>query len=175
MAKGPVVGKSTTSRTPTDPIPCERAVCRFVAQGVSRQGVSDAADLPVLLVRWFEGRLHESVGFCLRGCRLYGLEVIDPQGLEAGDPMAARVSFLAEADDRQAVVLQPAAREARAFDAAAMVTVEWRSGVTAPLARPGEFAPRRRARVVDLLYDDVAVTVIRFENDADFIVLASAS
>lgn len=136
--------------------------------------MSDAADLPVLLVRWFEGRLHESVGFCLRGCRLYGLEVIDPQGLEGGDPMAARVSFLAEADDRQAVVLQPAAREARAFDAAAMVTVEWRSGVTAPLARPGS-SRHDGGRVVDLLYDDVAVTVIRFENDADFIVLASAS
>lgn len=87
--------------------------------------------------------------------------------------MAARVSFLAEADDRQAVVLQPAARE-RAFDAAAMVTVEWRSGVTAPLARPGS-SRHDGGRVVDLLYDDVAVTVIRFENDADFIVLAPAS
>lgn len=138
-------------------------------------GVNDNEILPVLLVRWFESRLHESVGFCLRGCRLYGLELIDPDGLCDGDPMAARVSFIAEADDRESVVAHPDARSVVAFDAAAMVTVEWRPMAANGLTRPGQFTPRRRARVVELVLDDVGVTVIRFENDPDYIVLASAS
>lgn len=138
-------------------------------------GVNDNDILPVLLVRWFESRLHESVGFCLRGCRLYGLELIDPDALGDGDPMAARVSFIAEADDRESVVAHPDARSAIAFDAAAMVTVEWRPMAASGLTRPGQFVARRRARVVELVLDDVGVTVIRFENDPDYIVLASAS
>ena len=138
-------------------------------------GVNDNDILPVLLVRWFESRLHESFGFCLRGCRLYGLELIDPDGLGDGDPTAARVSFIAEADDRESVAAHPDARSAIAFDAAAMVTVEWRPMAANGLTRPGQFAPRRRARVVELVLDDVGVTVIRFENDPDYIVLASAS
>jgi len=139
------------------------------------QGVSDDEILPVLLVRWFESRLHESVGFCLRGCRLYGLEVIDPEGLDTGDPTAARVSFIAEADDRESVVAHPDSHSVVAFDAAALVTVEWRPMAAHGLTRPGQFTPRRRARVVELVLDDVGVTIIRFENDPDFIVLASAS
>jgi len=139
------------------------------------EGVSNDEILPVLLVRWFESRLHESVGFCLRGCRLYGLELLDPDGLHAGEPMAARVSFIAEADDRESVVAHPDAGSVVAFDAAALVTVEWRPMVATGLTRPGQFTPRRRARVVELVLDDVGVTVIRFENDPDFIVLASAS
>jgi hypothetical protein len=135
--------------------------------------VNDAALISVLLVRWFEARLHESVGFCLRGCRLYGLEVIDPDGLATGDPLAARVSFVAEADDRDHVVASPEARAVLGFDAAALVTVEWRATVSARPPRPNEFAPRRRARVVEMVLDDVAVTALRYENDPDFIVLAS--
>lgn len=137
--------------------------------------VSDDELLPILLVRWFESRLHESVGFCLRGCRLYGLEVMDPDGLGNGDPTAARVSFLAEADDRESVVRHGDASEVAGFDAAALVTIEWRPVAANGLTRPGQFSPRRRARVVELLYEDVGVTVIRFENDPDYIVLASAS
>lgn len=138
-------------------------------------GVNDNEILPVLLVRWFESRLHESVGFCLRGCRLYGLELIDPAGLDGGDPMAARVSFIAESEDRESVVAHPDARSVVAFDAAAMVTVEWRPIAANGPTRPGQFQARRRARVVELVLDDVGVTVIRFENDPDYIVLASAS
>ena len=137
--------------------------------------MSDNEILPVLLVRWFESRLHESVGFCLRGCRLYGLELVDPDGLDTGDPTAARVSFIAEADDRESVVAHPDARSVVAFDAAVLVSVEWRPMAARGLTRPGQFVPRRRARVVELVLDDVGVTVIRFENDPDFIVLAAAS
>ena len=138
-------------------------------------GVNDDENLPILLVRWFERRMHDSVGFCLRGCRLYGLELLDPDGLRSDDPRAARVTFIAEADDREAVVAHHDAPLAVAFDAAALVTVEWRSIAANGLTRPGQFPSRRRARVVELVLDDVGVTVIRFENDPDFIVLASAS
>lgn len=138
-------------------------------------GVSDDEILPVLLVRWFESRLHESVGFCIRGCRLYGLELVDPDGLDAGDPTAARASFIAEADDRESVVAHPDARSVVEFDAVAMVTVEWRPIAASGLTRPGQFLPRRRARVVELVLDDVGVTIIRFENDPDYIVLSAAS
>lgn len=141
---------------------------------MSSVSVSAAEVLPVLLVRWFEARLHESVGFCLRGCRLYGLEVIDPDGLEVGDPLAARVSFVVEATDRESVLREPDARRVADFDAAALVSVEWRSVGTAR-PRPGEYPPRRRARVVEMLCADVGVTAIRFENDPEFIVLAPAS
>jgi len=141
---------------------------------VSSHGVSATEHLSVLLARWLEARLHESIGFCLTGSRLYGLEVIDPDGLDTGEPTAARVSFLAEAADRASTVSHPDARSAGAFDAAALVTVEWRP-VGGGSLRPGEFAPRRRARVVELWCGHVGATVIRFENDPEYIVLAPAS
>lgn len=137
--------------------------------------MNDAALLPVLLVRWFEARLHETVGFCLRGCRLYGLEVIDAAGLADDDPLAARVSFLAEGAGREDVMALPEAREVHGFDAAALVTTEWYPTAGARPARPGEFVPRRRARVVEVVVDGVGVTAMRYENDPDFFVLAPAS
>ena len=136
--------------------------------------MSDAA-LSLLLARWFEGRLHDSVGFCFRGCRLYGLELIDAELLEQGDPVAARVSFIAEADNREAVLAHGEAPRALGFDAAALVTVEWRPSIVLRTVRPGEFSGRRRARVVQLVAGDEGATVIRFENDPDFVVLAPAS
>jgi len=129
--------------------------------------------LPLLMARWFEARLHDSVGFCLRGSRLYGLEVIDPDGLGRGEPAAARVSFIAEAEDRERVVRHPDALRVADFDAAVLVTVEWRPAAQARPARPGEFSGRRRARVVELLADGAAATVLRFENDPEYVVLAS--
>lgn len=129
--------------------------------------------IPLLMARWFEARLHDSVGFCLRGCRLYGLELIDPGGLAGDDPGAARVSFIAEADDRVRVLCDPDARRAGDFDAAVLVTVEWRPAAPAQVTRPGEFSGRRRARVVELVAGEAAATVVRFENDPEYVVLAS--
>lgn len=137
--------------------------------------MNDAAPLPVLLVRWFEARLHESVGFCLRGCRLYGLEVIDAAGLCEHDPLAARASFIGEGEGRDEVMALPGARAVLGFDAAALVTTEWYPTAGGRPARPGEFVARRRARVVEVVVDGVGVTALRYENDPDFIVLAPAS
>ena len=141
---------------------------------MSSRGVSAPEHLPVLLARWLEARLHESMGFRLAGSRLYGLELIDPDGLDTDEPAAARVSFLVEAADRELAVAHPDARSAAAFDAAALVTVEWRPSGGGSV-RPGEFVPRRRARVVELWCGHAGATVIRFENDPEFIVLAPAS
>lgn len=85
------------------------------------------------------------------------------------------MSFLVEAADRELAVAHPACRSAAAFDAAALVTVEWRPGGGGGSVRPGEFVPRRRAWVVELWCGHAGATVIRFENDPEFIVLAPAS
>ena len=142
-----------------------------------RRGVNDAPHLPLLLARWFDERLHESVGFAVRGCRLYGVELVDQEGLEHGNPIAARACFLAEGVDREAVLEQPDARRALEFDAVAMVVVEWRPMAAAGPARPSEFAPRRRVRSVELVVTagGGGASVLRFEHEPEFIVLAPAS
>lgn len=137
--------------------------------------MSDSTSLALPLARWTEARLHETIGFCLRGSRLYGLEVIDPTGLEADGVVAARLSFIAEAADDGALLRLPEARRALDFDAAALVSLEWRSFAGAGMARPGEFSVRRRARVVHVLTSDGAATVTRFEHEPEFVVLAGAS
>jgi len=139
--------------------------------------MSDNTSLALLLARWFDARLHDSVGFCLRETRLYGLEVLDVDGLASHDPLAARMSFLAAAADQDALLHHPDAPRAREFDAAALVVVEWRPAVSGRAPRPGDFTARRRARVADvvLVADGEGATVLRFEHDPDFIVLAPAS
>lgn len=139
--------------------------------------MNDTPHLPLLLARWFDDRLHDSVGFAVRGCRLYGVELVDREGLEQGDPIAARSCFLAEAADRMSVIEQPDARRALEFDAVAMVVVEWRPVMAAGPARPSEFAPRRRVRVVELVVtaDGSGASVLRFEHEPDYVVLAPAS
>jgi len=133
--------------------------------------MSDTA-LPLVLARWFDERLHDSVGFCLAGCRLYGLEVIDREALQHGQPAAVRVAFLAEAPDRDSLLRHPAAMEAMQFDAVALAGMEWRP-LPQPLpCRPGEFVGRRRARVVEVMVDHRMATVLRFEADPGFVVLA---
>lgn len=139
--------------------------------------MNDLSHLPLLLARWFDERLHDSVGFAVRGCRLYGIELVDEQELGLGNPTAARACCLAEATDRQAVLEQPDARRALEFDAVAMVVVEWRPMASTGPARPSEFAPRRRVRVVELVVtaDGGGASVLRFEHEPEFVVLAPAS
>jgi hypothetical protein len=128
--------------------------------------------LPLLLARWFDDRLHDSVGFCLTGCRLYGLELIDDDALRHGEPTAVRAAFLVEGADRDTVVRDPSAVDALQFDAVALVSLEWRP-IPQPLpCRPGEFVGRRRARVVDVMVGHRSATVLRFEADPGFVVLA---
>ena len=138
------------------------------------EGVNDSLHLPLLLARWLDERLHESVGFRIRGCRLYGLELIDAAGLEHGEPLAARATFLAEADDRDAVLALPEARRAVVFDAVALAVVEWRAAAGVATARPGEFAARRKVRAVELILipGGDGAHALRFELEPDVVVLA---
>jgi hypothetical protein len=137
-------------------------------------GVTEPLHLPLLLARWLDERLHETVGFRIHGCRLYGLELIDAAGLEHGEPLAARATFLAEADDREGVLALPAARGALAFDAVALAVVEWRASAGAAAARPGGFAPRCRVRSVELILipGGDGANALRFEREPDVVVLA---
>ena len=138
------------------------------------QGVSTAASLPFLLARWIDSRLHDSVGFALTDHRLYGLEVIDGSSLADGDPLAARMSFIAAAEDQQHLLAHPEAQRVAGFDGAAFVWTEWRTVADGPL-RPGRYPVRRRARMVHLLSREGEALLTRFEHHPDVVVLAQAS
>ncbi|HNJ96590.1 MAG TPA: hypothetical protein PLV13_00590 [Ilumatobacteraceae bacterium] len=125
--------------------------------------------LPFRLARWFEARLHQTIDFAdsARGCHLYGLEVIDPEGLEPQHPGAARVCFIADADDIDSLMRHPDAARAIDFDAIALVSSEWRAVRGLDPRRPFEYPTRRRARVVEVRDHTGGATVIRFEHDPD--------
>jgi len=141
---------------------------------VLSQGVSTTASLPFLLARWLDGRLHDSIGFALTGHRLYGLEVIDPSSLADGEPLAARMSFIAQAADEQSLLADPGSPSVVGFDAAAFAWMEWRTVADGPL-RPGQYPVRRRARIVHVLAREGEAIVTRFEHHPDVVVLAQAS
>lgn len=138
------------------------------------QGVSTTASLPLLLARWVDARLHDSIGFALTDHRLYGLEVIDAAALEDAEPLAARMSFIAQGVDEQALLADPESPRVVGFDGAAFAWTEWRTVADGPL-RPGQFPVRRRARVVQVLCCEGGATVTRFEHHPDVVVLAQAS
>ncbi|MDO8361795.1 MAG: hypothetical protein Q7V88_02785 [Actinomycetota bacterium] len=150
-------------------------------------GVNDRAEaahpsrpsIALALAHWLEQRLHESVGFCHRGCRLYGLEVLDAEGLsddrDTGGAPAARMVFVAEGADVADALDHPDAKRLLDFDAAAMVTLEWRMVGAAGPPRPRTFPVRRRARVVEVRTPAGGATVLRFEHEPELVVMGIAS
>lgn len=113
-------------------------------------GVNDPTDTRVLairLVQWFEERLDEMVPPRGSVARLYGLEVVDPDGLAAAEPTAVRMVFVCEAADLYGLDAMPDATRVYDFDAAATVEFRW---APSPLtmARPGDFGGRHRERNV---------------------------
>ena len=139
-----------------------------------RRRMTDEATA-LTLARWFDSRLHDSVGFAIRGTRLYGLEVIDAEALDAGEPWAARVSLILEAADALVIADTPGAQCVSEFDAAALVSVAWKAVAESTSCRPGRFARRRRMRLLDVIVGDATVTIVRFEDEPEPFVLASAS
>jgi hypothetical protein len=112
--------------------------------------VNDPADTRVLairLVRWFEARLDEMLPPRGSVARLYGLEVIDADGLESCAPTAVRMVFVCEAADVHAVESMADATRVCDFDAAATVEYRWAPTAVA-IARPGDFGRRHRQRNV---------------------------
>lgn len=75
--------------------------------------------------------------------QLYGLEIIDRDGIDRLDPCAVRTVFIAEAADEAALLASPVCEAAFQFDAAATVAHAWVP--SAPTAvRPGSYAGRQR-------------------------------
>jgi hypothetical protein len=113
-------------------------------------GVNEPTDTRILairLVQWFEARLDEMVPPRSSVARLYGLEVLDPDGLEAAQPTAVRMVFVCEAADLWALDDMVDAARADDFDAAATVEFRWAPS-PAVMARPGDFGRRHRERNV---------------------------
>lgn len=114
------------------------------------------------LAAWFDARLEETAVVPTGTVRLYGLEVLDPDGLGRLDPTAARVVYLAEAVDECTLYALPEARRLADFDAGATLQHVW-VPVTEDSPRPGSFAHRRRARVVFVTDRDDDATTVRVE------------
>lgn len=133
---------------------------------------STVASLPFRLARWFEARLHQTIDFAssTTGCHLYGIEVLDPEGLDGDHPTAARVCFIADADDIESLLRHPDAARAIDFDAIALVTCEWRTAPPIDPRRPRQYPQRRRARVVEVRDATGGATVLRFEHEPDHVV-----
>ena len=72
------------------------------------------------LTRWFDHRLAETTPSGA-SVQLYGLEVIDPDGIDELDPVSVRTVFVCEGGDVRAVLDHPDAWRATEFDAAALV------------------------------------------------------
>jgi hypothetical protein len=97
------------------------------------------------LTRWMEARVAETVPPARPVVQLFGLEVIDRDGLDVLDPTAVRTVFITDGPDELTVL----ARSGPAFDFDAAVTVEhaWvPCGGSAP--RPGSFVGRQRVTAV---------------------------
>ena len=112
-------------------------------------GVNDRTDtLLERLTRWMEARVAETVPPACPVVQLYGLEVIDRDGLDTLDPAAVRTVFITDGPDERTVL----ARSGPAFDFDAAATVEhaW-APCSGPYARPGSFIGRQRVTAVRVL------------------------
>ena len=124
--------------------------------------------LCLLLATWFERRLHDTVPFAVGRPerRIYGFELLDPEGLESDAPDAARVTF---------VGAEAPADELAMFDAFALVDFEWREIAPVAPRRPFEYPQRRRARVVSVGMCGSLATVVRFEHRPELVLCSVAA
>ncbi len=112
--------------------------------------------------------------FDLSAARLYGITVVDPDGIATNVDGALRITFLAEHADVYELLDAPTSAISRMFDAAVVLTCGW----AAPLDgddEPSELAPsrhprRRRVRLVVTVCDDGVASVLRFADAPDEIV-----
>ena len=137
--------------------------------------MNDTASIPFRLARWFEARLHQTIDFGQTSLRLYGFDVIDPDGLDHDHPAAARVTFIAEAADMDTLTCHPDSPRVRDFDAIAIVSAEWRMVPAPNPRRPRQYPVRRKARVVEVRDRSGGAMVLRFEHEPDHVVFTSAA
>ncbi|MDO8392253.1 MAG: hypothetical protein Q7V57_17405 [Actinomycetota bacterium] len=137
--------------------------------------MNTTASLPFRLARWFEARLHQTIDFNHSSLRLYGFEVVDPEGFDHDHPGAARVTFIAEGADIDALARHPDAPRVRDFDAIAIVSAEWRIVPPPDPRRPRQYPVRRKARVVEVRDNSGGAVVMRFEHEPNHVVFTSAA
>ncbi|NDE70739.1 MAG: hypothetical protein EB050_06320 [Actinobacteria bacterium] len=140
---------------------------------------------PIDLAKCVESSLHTSLdGFDLPRARLYGVSIVDADGVRANHNGALRISFLAEHGDVYELLDAPSSAIARMFDAAVVLTCGW----AAPIDRdespanedssevpPSQHPQRRRVRLVVTVCDDGVASVLRFADTPDDIVTDAGS
>ncbi|MFM8452946.1 MAG: hypothetical protein ACKOAQ_08855, partial [Acidimicrobiaceae bacterium] len=81
---------------------------------------------PIDLAKCVESSLHTSLdGFDLPRARLYGVSIVDADGVRSNHNGALRISFLAEHGDVYELLDAPSSAIARMFDAAVVLTCGW--------------------------------------------------
>ncbi|MFM8688949.1 MAG: hypothetical protein ACKODR_09345 [Acidimicrobiaceae bacterium] len=140
---------------------------------------------PIDLAKCVESSLHTSLdGFDLPRARLYGVSIVDADGVRANHNGALRISFLAEHGDVYELLDAPSSAIARMFDAAVVLTCGW----AAPIDRdespanedstevpPSQHPQRRRVRLVVSVCDNGVASVLRFADTPDDIVTDAGS
>ena len=129
---------------------------------------------PVALATCVEHSLNLSLsGFDLKRARLYGINIVDPLGVDDKNDGALRISFLAEHGDVYELLEARGSAIARMFDAAAVLTCGWAAPVDD--ADDDDLPPsvhprRRRVRLVVVVSDAGVGSVLRFADTPDEIV-----
>lgn len=103
------------------PSPAE--ICRSGLLAVPSVGVQHPVDQCALerrLTRWLQHRVRETAPPS-SAVQLFGLEVIDPDGIDALDPAAVRTIFVCDGRDERAAFEHPDSHRAFDFDAVAVV------------------------------------------------------
>lgn len=132
---------------------------------------------PVSLATCVEQSLHLSLdGFDLPRARLYGISIVDAEGVAKMDNGALRITFLAEHGDVYELLESPTSAIVRMFDAAVVLTCGW----AAPLnedddedessVAPSQHPKRRRVRLVVVVGDGGVGSVLRFADTPEDIV-----
>lgn len=137
------------------------------------QEVPATASLALRLARWFDARLTDCPPLPSSTVRLYGLEVIDPAGIDALHPGAVRAVFVEEGPDDASILGEATMLRLAEPDAMAFVDHRWFPGPVGVL-RPGSFPRRRRARVVRV-FATTSAMAIRFDDDPEVVVFAPAA
>ena len=144
---------------------------------------------PIDLATCVEASLHTSLdGFDLPRARLYGVSIVNANGVASHEDGALRISFLAEHGDVYELLDAPSSAIARMFDAAVVLTCGW----AAPISRqdhddhddhettddevpPSQHPQRRRVRLVVVVCDEGVASVLRFADTPDDIVTDAGS
>ncbi|MBM3806267.1 MAG: hypothetical protein FJW19_06420 [Actinobacteria bacterium] len=137
---------------------------------------------PIDLATCVEASLHSSLdGFDLPRARLYGVSIVDADGVRTNQNGALRISFLAEHGDVYELLEAPSSAIARMFDAAVVLTCGW----AAPIDRdenshdddvpPSQHPQRRRVRLVVSVCDNGVASVLRFADTPNDIVTDAGS